>query len=105
MDPEELKKREIAKDPWEPRLKPITHDSTTKGELPAWTVRSYDCSHLYLDEKTQQCRSSYGTVVVKSMWWPGSYTFYFKEQTLQIYVGDGMKHEAQTYYPVHPPEM
>ena len=39
------------------------------------------------------------------MWWPGSYTLYHKEQTLQIYVGDGMKHEAQTYYPVHPPVM
>ena len=26
VDPEELKKREIAMDPWEPRLKPITLD-------------------------------------------------------------------------------
>lgn len=52
VDPEELKKREIAKDPWEPRLKPITLDSKTKGELPAWTVRSYDCSYLSMEEKS-----------------------------------------------------
>lgn len=31
VEPEELKKREIAKDPWEPRLKPITNDNKTKG--------------------------------------------------------------------------
>lgn len=53
VDPEELKKREIAKDPWEPRLKPITLDCATKGELPAWTLRSYNSCHLFLDEKTQ----------------------------------------------------
>ena len=24
---------------------------------------------------------------------------------MQLYVGDGMKHEAETYYPVQPPVM
>jgi hypothetical protein len=105
VDPEELKKREIAKDPWEPRLKPIVKDNKTKGDLPAWVVRSQNCGHKFLDEKTQQCKNNYGVVVVKSMWWPGSYTFYCQDKTMQIYVGDGMKHESQTYYPVHPPMM
>ena len=31
VDPEELKKRIVAKDPWEPRLKPITNDTQTRG--------------------------------------------------------------------------
>lgn len=75
-EPEELKKREIAKDPWEPRLKPITKDNKTKGELPAWVLRSYNCGHTYMDEKSQKSNKNYGVVMVKSMWWPGAYTFY-----------------------------
>ena len=43
--------------------------------------------------------------MVKSMWWPGSYTFYSQERTISIYVGDGMKHESETYYPIFPPMM
>lgn len=31
VDPEELKKKIIAKDPWEPRLKPVLDDIQTKG--------------------------------------------------------------------------
>ena len=51
-DPEVLKKKEIAKDPWEPRLKPITKDEKIKGGLPGWILRSYNCGHKYLDEKS-----------------------------------------------------
>jgi hypothetical protein len=43
--------------------------------------------------------------MIKSLWWPGAYTFYSQERCLSIYVGDGMKHESQTYYPVHAPIM
>ena len=35
-------KREIAKDPWEPRLKPIVKDNKTIGGMPAWILRSYN---------------------------------------------------------------
>ena len=52
VDPEELKKREIAKDPWEPRLKPITKDKLTKGDMPAWIIRSFNTGHKSMDEKT-----------------------------------------------------
>ena len=40
VDPEELLNREIAKDPWDRRLKPITEDSKIKGGLPPWILRS-----------------------------------------------------------------
>lgn len=76
IDPDELKKREIAKDPWEPRLKPITSDNLIKGDLPPWIIRSYNTGHKSMDEKSQICKKNYGVVIVKSMWWPGSYTFY-----------------------------
>lgn len=50
---------------------------------------------------------SYGTVVIRSLWWPGSYTFYNAGRTQQIYCGDGLKHELATvsYYPINPPAM
>ena len=39
--------REIKKDPWDPRLKPLTDDNCTRGGLPAWLLRSYDISNTF----------------------------------------------------------
>lgn len=36
---------------------------------------------------------NFGTVVVRSMWWPGAYTFYNNQRAQFIYLGDGQKHE------------
>ena len=106
VEPEELLKREVAKDPWEPRLKPIINDNKTPGGMPAWVLRSHGvANNSFVDEKTGSVSKNYGTVVVKSMWWPGSYTFYNNQRTLFIYCGDGLKHEQQSYYPVEPPSM
>ncbi len=81
-------KREVAKDPWEPRLKPITKDAPTIGGLPPWIVRSYNAKDNYADPKNVDKKPeegapvvapiplNYGTVVVRSMWWPGAFTFY-----------------------------
>jgi len=38
-DPEVVKKRIEAADPYERRLKPITEDKKVRGGLPAWTVK------------------------------------------------------------------
>jgi hypothetical protein len=76
VEPEDLLKREVAKDPWEPRLKPITNDNKIKGNHPAWVLKSYDVKDSFLDGKTGAHTQNFGTVVVKSLWWPGSYTFY-----------------------------
>lgn len=97
---------EVRKDPWEARLKPISSDSCTRGGLPGWLVRAYDASDNYEDPKTKGV-INYGTVVVRSLWWPGSFTFYNSGRVQQIYVGDGLKHELPTctYYPVNPPVM
>jgi|TARA_B110000285_G_C15072644_1_gene588864 hypothetical protein len=46
--------REIAKDPWDKRLKPIKEDSTILGGLPAWVVRAHDIKTNYLDDKTNK---------------------------------------------------
>ena len=105
VEPEELLRREVKKDPWEPRLKPISRDKKIKGGMPAWVLRTYNSSEMYIDAKTGKSSQNYGTVVVKSMWWPGAFSFYNGDRMLSIYVGDGQKHEQQTYYPVHPPKM
>ena len=98
-------KREIEKDPWEPRLKPITNDKKTIGGMPAWVLRSYNLNEQYIDEKTGKPTKNFGTVVVKSMWWPGACIFYNNERTSFVYCGSGLKREAQSYYPICPPVM
>lgn len=105
VDPEVLVAREVAKDPWEPRLKPITDDAKTLGGMPAWIVRSYDCQKQFVDDKTGKQTKNYGTIVCKSLWWPGQFSFYNNERIQSIYCGNGLKHEQESYYPVSPPTM
>lgn len=107
VEPEELMKREVDKDPWEPRLKPVTSDTAAKGGLPAWVLRSYNLETDQIDPKTGKVSLNYGTIVIRSQWWPGAYCFYNQGRNLQIYVGDGQKNEPSnvSYYPVTPPVM
>ena len=43
-------------------------------------------------------------VVVRSLLWPGAYSFYFGGRVLQIYLGNGHKFQQKsTYFPVCPP--
>jgi hypothetical protein len=67
-------------------------------DQPAWTVR------LHGDATEYHANESYGTVVVRSLRWPGAYTFYRGGQDYRIYVGNGLKFEqAKTFYPDDPP--
>lgn len=52
VEAEELVRREVRKDPWEPRLKPITRDNKTVGGLPPWIIRSFNADAEYYDPKT-----------------------------------------------------
>jgi len=79
-EPEVAMAREVAKDPWENRLKSINADASTRGKLPAWLVRAYNADSNYEDPKTKG-PTNYGTVVVRSLWWPGSFTFYNSGRT------------------------
>ena len=107
VDPEELMKLEIAKDPWEPRLKSITLDKNTRGKMPAWIIRAYNIDSNYMDMKTKKMTQNHGCVVVKSMLWPGSFNFYCNGNIQQLYCGDGLKQDdfGVTFYPVMPPTM
>jgi hypothetical protein len=80
-------------------------DEKTLGGMPAWVMRCHNMTDSTLDEKTGLEGRHFGTVVVKSMLWPGAFTFYNNKRTQFIYCGDGLKHETQTYFPIEPPMM
>ena len=106
IEPEVLAAREVERDPWEPRLKPIASDNAAKGGIAPWVLRHYGTDSELADPRTGRS-VNFGTVVVKSMWWPGFSSFYNNGRVQSIYVGDGMKNEPAnaTYFPVNPPKM
>ena len=101
VEPEELQKKLDAKDPQEPRLKPLTNDISADGEDTAWTLRLLgDQTRVKgIKNKTHH----YGVVTIKSHVWPGSTICWKGNKYLQIYIGDGLKSESTSYYPVYPP--
>ena len=76
VDPEELKKRLEAADPYEPRLKPISLDKKVKGGLPAWVVRLCGDTTTFANANPALGKQNYGVSVARSMWWPGAYSFF-----------------------------
>ena len=102
-DPAEVMKKIEGGDPYEKRLKPINLDSKVKGGLPAWIVKFHGDKTMFASGNAASGKVNYGVVVVKSMLWPGSFSFYSQGRCTQIYVGDGLKYEDQTFYPIYPP--
>ena len=61
--------------------------------------------NVSVDTKFGKKPKNFGTVVVKSLWWPGAYNFFNGGKSQFLYVGDGLKHEAVKYYPTVLPVM
>ena len=97
---------QLKADPYEERLKPITKDAPVKGGAPAWTIRCHGDMTNYLPANPASAKLNFGVVVVRCNTWPGAFSF-FTQQKLnqQVYLGDGLKFESQTFYPVQPPQM
>lgn len=104
-DPELAKQMIEAADPYEPMLKPITDDQpvrcSEKISQPAWSVRLQGDSTDYKNANGSGT-SNFGVVVVRSLLWPGAYTFFKNGVDYQIYLGCGHKFEQQKpgYFPV-----
>ena len=101
-------KRIEAADPYEKRLKSIAIDQRVKGGLPAWIVKHCGEKDTFETVKSTAAKPdkvNFGVVVAKSLQWPGSYTFFSQGRWLSVYVGDGLKYEQQTYYPIFPPKI
>jgi len=108
FDPEEAKKVMEAADPYEPRLKAITDDGQVKlsssVKQNSWVIRMMGDATEYQNETDPKKIECNGVVVVRSLLWPGAYSFYYGERVLQVYLGNGHKHEqACCYFPLHPP--
>jgi len=105
IEPEELLKQIEAKDPYEPRLKDISADKSVivskNQKINPWVVRQMGDTTEYKTEGGKIV--SNGVVVVRSLLWPGSFNFYYQGKYMSIYVGNGHKYEAVSYFPVHPP--
>lgn len=99
----EVMKKIEAADPYEPRLKSITNDARVKGGLPAWVVKHCGEQDVFGTPKNPNDKVNFGTVVVKSLQWPGAHTFFTSGRWMSIYVGDGLKYEQKSFYPVFPP--
>jgi radial spoke head protein 4A len=107
-DVDEEKKKIEAADPYDIRLKPVDKDLqiqlTKQSKQSPWVIRLCGDATEYLDEKKAGAVTCNGTVVVRSLQWPGAYTFYQNEAWHQVYVGQGHKYEqAVSYFPVEPP--
>lgn len=99
-------------DPYEPLLKPITADvkvclSETITQN-AWTCRlmgdSEEYKHDEIDGPQLVPTKSNGVVVVRSLIWPGSLSFYFQGRIIQLYVGNTHKWEyGKAFFPVETP--
>lgn len=101
IEPEELLKQIEAADPYEKRLKPIETDTIVEAGIPAWKIRCLGDKHR---QQTLKGKTEHnGVVVVKSLRWPGSTTIWKGNKWYQVYVGDGLKYENQSYFPVNPP--
>ena len=112
--PEDYLKMLEAEDPYEPLLKPITADSpvglSEKIKQPAWSVRLLGDPEEYKHEEVDGPQSvptkSYGVVVVRSLVWPGSLTFYYQGRIIQFYVGNLHKWEyGKHFFPVVTPDI
>ena len=45
----------------------------------------------YANEKDAKTSISNGVVVLRSLLWPGAYSFYYGGRVLQVYLGNGHK--------------
>lgn len=100
---EDVKKEIAERDPYEPRLKPITLDNSCKGGYPAWTLRAYGDQMIYSPANPAHPKENYGVVIVRSTVWPGAFSYFWQGRWGEVYVGDGHKHDERVFFPVNPP--
>lgn len=100
-DPAIALKEVEAKDPYEPRLKPLSDDHIP-GDYPVpWTLKVIGDTNSYKEEFKDTSFTN-AIIVIKSLVWPGAYIFYQDNRWFNFYVGYGHKADQMDYYPVMP---
>ena len=111
-DPEEFRKKEMEKDPFEKRIKPVSEDkelvmnSFSNIKICPWKLiqtfedKVYTNPYIKLLDETQpdfdpleqkDNKVDYTIICVKSLLWPGAYNFYLNKESYFFYFGDGLK--------------
>ena len=118
-DPEEFKKKELEKDPFEKRIKPVIEDNYIKGastisniKISPWKLTQYFEDQIYtnpyiklLDEKSpdfdpaeqKDNKCDYTVICIKSLLWPGAFNFYINKTCYFFYFGFGLKFSDLPY--------
>eukprot|EP00826_Nyctotherus_ovalis_P050561 TRINITY_DN6210_c0_g1_i10.p1 TRINITY_DN6210_c0_g1~~TRINITY_DN6210_c0_g1_i10.p1 ORF type:complete len:239 (+),score=82.98 TRINITY_DN6210_c0_g1_i10:1256-1972(+) len=98
------------KDPYEPRLKPLSedtsnllHTSIALGDISKpWTLQTIGDTSYYREEFREGSFTN-GIIVLKSLVWPGAYVFYCDNRWFNFYIGYGHKADHKDSYPLAPP--
>lgn len=112
QDPEEFRKKQMEKDPFDKRIKPITEDkllsasSLSKIKICPWKLSQCYENNIYVNpyiklldetqpdfEPTEQKdnKADYTIICIKSLLWPGAYNFYLGKECYFFYFGNGQK--------------
>lgn len=109
FDPEEAKRQLEKADPYDVLLKKITDDAPIntgkKFKTSCWSVRICGDTTEYKNENPAiTAPRSNAVVVVRSLVWPGAYSFFYDGKVQQVYLGNGHKFNQETSnFPVNPP--
>ena len=84
--------------------------SSKSIKQPSWVIRLMGDKTEYKDAMAMSNPKAptmcYGCVVIRSLVWPGSFTFYQNQNQVSIYVGDGLKFDHKLKpFPLEPPKM
>ncbi|EGD80968.1 hypothetical protein PTSG_01550 [Salpingoeca rosetta] len=90
-DEDEEEEEEIEPEAGPPLLTPLQNDDDVDG-LPAWSTRLSSTAH-----------PAYACVRVSSNRWPGAHAFAVDRKFANIYIGDGLKYQAEPFSPQLPP--
>lgn len=114
VDPDENRKKQIDKDPFDKRIKPATDDKPMKLpvskmviDIPAWKLNQlyedtiYVNPYIKLLDETQpdfdpleqkDNKANYLIICVKSLRWPGAYNILIGKESFFFYFGNGIKY-------------
>jgi hypothetical protein len=108
VEPEDFKKANIAKDPFDKRLKSIADDDYLPSSIPNIKLPSWKLSYSYDDKiyinpniklnpeeedpnNQKDNTANYTLICLRSLRWPGAHIIRYKNENYNIYFGWGQK--------------
>ena len=94
---ERYRSEQKLKDPFEPRLKPLSEDREGKG----WKIAVHGQNNTHRVQAANSAPVAHGLIFLKNLNWPGWSAVYHLGSVSSIYVGYGFK-AGQIYSPCEP---